>query len=169
MARREKTTTAHLVIPPPENEIPSGLLERFAQTAEAVAATTKKLEKAALVGAYLHDLSDADLQRAARYFAGQQFASNDMRTTNVGNSVLRDALREATGTSVETLRPRYVRLGDAGEVAEEAILEATRDQERTPTITLAEIQSLIERLSEMRGTKIKRELLATVLARATPL
>ncbi|HEY0379235.1 MAG TPA: hypothetical protein VGC87_20125 [Pyrinomonadaceae bacterium] len=63
-------------------ETASGLLEGFARTAERVAATTKKLEKAALVGAYLHELTDADLQRAARYFAGHQFAMNDARTTN---------------------------------------------------------------------------------------
>jgi DNA ligase-1 len=171
MTRREKAKAVHavVVVPPAENKIPFDLLERFAQTAEAVAATTKKLEKAALVGAYLHDLSDADLARAARYFAGQQFALHDMRTTNVGNSVLRDALSEATGISVEDLRPRYVRLGDAGEVADEAIREATRDQRREPTITLAETESLIERLSEMRGTKNKKALLATILARATAL
>ncbi|MBA3768862.1 MAG: ATP-dependent DNA ligase [Acidobacteria bacterium] len=159
-----------LITPSPDSPITvTGTLEHFAQTAEAVAATTKKLEKAALVGAYLHALSDADLQRAARYFAGQQFALNDMRTTNVGNSVLRDALSEATSVSVEDLRPRYVRLGDAGEVAFEAISEATRDHKGRPTLTLAEIQSLIEHLSEMRGTKNKKELLSTVLARATPL
>ncbi len=92
-------------------EAASGLLESFALTAEAVAATTKKLEKAALVGAYLDELTDEDLARAARYFAGHQFAMNDARTTNVGTGVLRDALAEATGLSVENLRPRYVRRG----------------------------------------------------------
>jgi DNA ligase-1 len=146
------------------------MLERFALTAEAVAATTKKLEKAALTGAYLHDLSDADLLRAARYFAGHQFALNDMRTTNVGNSVLRAALSEATGISVEDLRPRYVRLGDAGEVAEEAVREARKDNNAGgSTITLAETETLIERLSELRGTKNKQALLTEVLLRATPL
>lgn len=172
MARREKTTTARAAVaatPPTRNEIPVDLLERFAETAEAVAATTKKLEKAALVGAYLHDLSDTDLARAARYFAGQQFALNDMRTTNVGNSVLREALSDVTGISVEELRPRYVRLGDAGEVASEAMLEAPRNQQRRPTITLAETESLIERLSELRGTKNKKALLVNILERATPL
>ena len=149
--------------------VSGGMLESFARTAEAVAATTKKLEKAALVGAYLRDLGDADMARAARYFAGHQFALNDMRTTNVGNSVLRDALSEATGIDVENLRPRYVRLGDAGEVAEEAVREALHGAARLPTITLAETESLIERLSEMRGTKNKRELLTTILLRATPL
>ncbi len=97
----------------------SGLLESFARTAEQVAATTRKLEKAALVGAYLNELTDADLARAARYFAGHQFA-------------MRNALSEATSLSVENLRPRYVRLGDSGEVAFEAILE-TRGETATPS------------------------------------
>ena len=133
-----------------------------------VAATTKKLEKAAIVGAYLHELDDADLARAARYFAGHQFAMNDARTTNVGTSVLRAALSEATALAVENLRPRYVRLGDSGEVAYEAILEV-KGAELTPTITLAETESLIERLSQMKGTKNKKALLAGVLADATAL
>lgn len=114
-----------------------GLLESFALVAESLAATTKKLEKAALVGAYLHGLADADLQRAARYFAGHQFALNDARTTNVGTSVLREALGAAIGLDVENLRPRYVRLGDSGEVAFEAISE-TKGEGHEPTITLAE-------------------------------
>jgi DNA ligase 1 len=145
-----------------------GLLEGFAQTAESVAATTKKLEKAALLGAYLRGLDDADLSRAARYFAGHQFAMKDARTTNVGSGVLRDALSEATGIEVENLRPRYVRLGDAGEVAFEAVKEAGREYLQ-PLMTLAETESLVERLSEMRGTKNKKALLSAVLARATPL
>ncbi|MEJ7713832.1 MAG: hypothetical protein WKF84_29295 [Pyrinomonadaceae bacterium] len=89
-------------------------MEHFARTAEALAATTKKLEKSALLGAYFHDLTDDDLRRAARYFAGHQFAMSDARTTNVGSGVLRDALSEVTGLAVENLRPRYVRLGDFG-------------------------------------------------------
>jgi DNA ligase-1 len=143
-------------------------LERFALTAEAVAATTKKLEKAALVGAYLHELEEADLVRAARYFAGHQFAMNDARTTQVGTSMLREALSAATGLSVEDLRPRYVRLGDSGEVAYEAISEA-RPASITPTLTLSETESIIERLSQLKGTKNKRALLENVLARTTAL
>ena len=152
--------------PAPSRDV--AMLERFAQTAEAVAATTKKLEKVALLGAYFHELDDPDLQRAARYFAGHQFALNDARTMGVGTGVLRDALSEAVGISVEELRPRYVRLGDAGEVAYEAVQEAKRDS-KSPTITLAETESLIERLSETSGKKNKKALLATVLARVNAL
>src|SRR5688572_21353587 len=145
----------------------SGTLQAFAECAEAVAATTKKLQKAAILGAYLQTLSDADLTRAARYFAGHQFALSDSRTTNVGGSIISAALSEATGFSPEDLYPRYVRLGDPGDLAAEIVREA-RDN-LTPSITLAETESLITRLSETRGIKNKTALLTTVLHNATPL
>ena len=145
-----------------------GALQPFAETAERVGATTKKLEKAALLGAYLRELSDEDLARAARYFAGHQFALHDARTTNVGSSVLRDALSEATGIAVEELRPRYVRLGDSGEVAGEVIREV-KGSNSMPSVTLAETETFIARLSEMRGTKNKRAMLTEMLSRTTAL
>ena len=145
----------------------AGTLQAFAECAEAVAATTKKLEKAAILGDYLKTLSDADLLRAARYFAGHQFALNDARTTNVGGSIISAALSEATGFSPEDLYPRYVRLGDPGELAEEIVKEAR--QSFQATVTLAETESLITRLSETRGIKNKTALLTAILFRATPL
>jgi DNA ligase 1 len=145
----------------------AGTLQAFAECADAVAATTKKLEKAGILGRYLEALSDPDLSRAARYFAGHQFASTDARTTNVGGSIISAALSEATGFSLEDLYPRYVRLGDPGELAAEIVKEAKRSFQ--PTITLAETESLIARLSETRGIKNKTALLAAVLHRASPL
>ena len=142
-------------------------LQAFAECAEAVAGTTKKLEKAAILGSYLESLSDPDLTRAARYFAGHQFAMSDARTTNVGGSIISAALREATGFESDDLYARYVRLGDPGELAEEIVKESR--QFFNPTITLAETESLIARLSETRGIKNKTALLAAVLHRASPL
>jgi len=145
----------------------SGTLQAFAERAEAVAATTKKLEKAAILGAYLETLSDPDLTRAARYFAGHQFALADSRTTNVGGSIISAALSEATGFSPDDLYPRYVRLGDPGELAAEIVKEAKKAY--APSITLAETESLISRLSETRGINNKIALLTAVLQHATPL
>ena len=145
----------------------AGTLQAFAECAEAIAATTKKLEKAAILGGYLKTLSDPDLTRAARYFAGQQFTLNDARTTNVGGSIISAALSEATGFSGEELYPRYVRLGDPGDLAEEVVKESRKTFD--PTITLAETESLISRLSETRGIKNKTALLSAVLHRASPL
>ena len=143
-------------------------LQGFAGVADRVGATTKKLEKAALLGAYFGELGDEDLSLAARYFAGHVFPLYDARTTNVGDRMLRDAMSEVTGLEVENLRPRYVRLGDSGEVAYEAFAETKGEANTTPTLTLAATRALIERLSETRGTKNKKALLVEALARATP-
>jgi ATP-dependent DNA ligase len=143
-------------------------LKRFAEVAETIAATTKKLEKSALLGGYLAELNDSDLTRAARYFAGHQFALSDSRTTNVGGSIISTALSAATGFSIEELLPSYVRLGDAGEAAYEAVKKSKRVFQE-PSISLVETESLIARLSETRGTKNKTGLLATFLHRAVPL
>lgn len=143
-------------------------LQEFAETAESVSATTKKLQKAAILGAYLQPLNDPDLVRATRYFAGQQFAQNDSRTTNVGGSIISSALSEATGFGLEDLYPRYVKLGDPGELAAEII----RETKRTPVdpgLTLAEVESTITRLSETRGTRNKTAILSTALRYASPL
>ena len=161
------THSSHKDTAPTATDVNSGSLQRLAEVAEQVASTTKKLEKTALVGSYLKELSDLDLTRAARYFAGHQFAQNDARTTNVGGSIISTALSEATGLSFEQLGPIYVRLGDAGETAHEAINEAKRFH--GPSISLAETESIIMRLSETRGTKNKTALLTVVLSHATPL
>jgi len=145
----------------------AGTLQAFAECAEAVAATTKKLEKAAILGSYFESLSDVDLTRAARYFAGHQFASTDARTTNVGSSIISAALSEATGFSPEDLYPRYVRLGDPGDLAAEIIREVKHVSQ--PAITLAETESLITRLSETRGIRNKTALLTAVLRHAPAL
>src|SRR5258706_14111019 len=141
--------------------------ERFAETAEAVSATTKKLAKAALLGEYFQQLTDDDLARAARYFAGQQFALSDARTTNVGGSILGEALCTATGSSPESLGPRYARWGDGGDVAFEVFCEARPDN--PPSLTLAQTEELLARLSATRGKKAKTLLLTAALSRATPL
>lgn len=151
-----------------EGDSKSASFNGFAQAAEAIAATSRKLEKAALLGDYLRALADQDLARAVRYFAGQQFALSDARTTNVGTALLREALSEATGMEIEALRPRYVRLGDAGEVALEVINE-TRHERRTPDLTLADVEDLIIALSATRGAKNKRTMLAEVFRRTAAL
>ena len=147
--------------------LPFNSLEQFARTAEAVAATTKKLEKAALIGEYFAHLSDEDLARAARYFAGHQFAQSDARTTNVGGSILGAALVAATNVAPESLGRRYARWGDGGDVAFEIFCEAKPKNQ--PRLTLADTEKLLASLSSTRGKNAKTNLLTKVLTDATPL
>jgi DNA ligase 1 len=150
-----------------KQSLPPNALETFARTAEAVAATTKKLEKAALLGAYFEHLENDDLARAARYFAGQQFALSDARTTNVGGSILGEAIVLATGVNPDSLGPRYARWGDGGDVAFEVFVEARPDNQ--PSLSLAATEELLARLSTTSGKKAKTQVLTRVLSKATAL
>src|SRR2546423_9725104 len=146
--------------------LPPNYLESFAQIAEAVAATTKKLQKAKLLGDYFEQLPDEDLTRAARYFAGQQFAQSDMRTTNVGGRILAEAICLATGVDPAGLGPRHARWGDGGDVAFEVFSEAKPNN--IAALTLGDTDELLSRLSGTRGKKAKTEVLTRVLRKATP-
>ena len=147
--------------------LPLNSLEQFARTAEGVAATTKKLQKAAILGEYFQQLSDEDLARAARYFAGQQFAMSDARTTNVGGRIISEALIVATGLPADGLGIRYARWGDVGDVAFEMFSETKALNQ--PSLSLADTENLLARLSSTRGTKAKKDLLTKILTTATPL
>lgn len=146
--------------------IAANSLEQFARTAEKIAGTTKKLEKAALLGEYFQRLSDEDLARAARYFAGHLFAMHDARTTNVGGRILSEAMLAATGLPND-LGARYARWGDAGDVAFEMFSETMADN--APSLNLADTEALLARLSSTRGKNAKTDLLTQVLTKATPL
>jgi DNA ligase-1 len=86
----------------------------FARACAAIAATASKLEKIALVAAYLRDLSDADLQPATRFFTGNPFAHADERSLGLGGRTLVAAATAAWGVDRAALREAYRASGDLG-------------------------------------------------------
>lgn len=141
----------------------------FAQTAEQVGATTKRLEKAATLGAYFGALGDDDLMLAARWLGGYTFSLRDQRTTKVGGAALASAIMSASGANETHVRTRLVALGDAGDVAGEVFAQNPEIALRPATLLLADVAAFFETLAATPGTKRKAELVTTMLGRATPL
>ncbi|MEO7908591.1 MAG: ATP-dependent DNA ligase [Roseiflexaceae bacterium] len=137
----------------------------FAQLGEQLAATTKKLEKAALLKEYLAALSDADLALATRFLAGRPFALVDQRVLSVGWAVVRDAICAISGSTPDAFGELSTRMGEAGAAAEIAL---DGHAAPTPTLTLADVAALYSALAEARGPSQKRPLLIDVLRRTTP-
>jgi DNA ligase-1 len=90
--------------------------DRWTTVADAVSATTKRLQKLAALVDYLPTLSDDALAIAARFFSGIVFPRHDARTTQVGGSILWNALASLTGLSDEALAEAYGRHGDPGDM-----------------------------------------------------
>ncbi|MDQ4123622.1 MAG: ATP-dependent DNA ligase [Acidobacteriota bacterium] len=130
----------------------------FAETAERVGATTKRLEKASFLKDYFETLSDEDLILAARFFAGQAFSLADQRTTNIGGAMLFNAISAATGTDVEELRRLTVLSGDVGDTTVKIF-----QTENPANYTMRRIADFIEQIAETSGTKAKTALLIDFL------
>jgi DNA ligase 1 len=137
----------------------------FAQLGERLAATTKKLEKAALLKEYLAALADDDLALVTRFLAGRPCALSDERVLNVGWAVVRDAICAISGSTPDAFGELSTRMGEAGAAAEIAL-----EGHAAPaaTLTLADVAALYTALAEARGPSQKRPLLIAALRRTTP-
>jgi DNA ligase-1 len=136
----------------------------FAQTCEAVAATTKKLEKTALVAEYLRSLPEHSAVIAAIFLSGRPFAAYRETTLQVGGSMLWRTISELSGRSEQELSISYRQYGDAGAVAADALPPNPR-----PVLSLAEVQATFERIADARGPSSKAVLVRGLLLRAIPL
>jgi DNA ligase-1 len=144
----------------------SGRFADWVSTADAVRATTKKLEKLAVLGAYFQRLDDADLAVAARLFAGVPFPRTDERVLSVGWRALLDAVLARSGASGDDVDASYQRHADLGDVAAE-LTERSATPPAPPPLTLEDVALAFDRIAAARGVAPKGELLAALLARAT--
>jgi len=145
------------------------LSDRFSDwvsTADAVRATTKKLEKLARLGAYFTGLDDADLAIGARLFAGVPFPRTDERVLLVGWRALLDGVMARSGATGDDIEASYQAHADLGDVAAEVTTRSAMAP-TPPPLTLADVAESFDRIAATRGVAPKGELLEQLLARAT--
>jgi DNA ligase-1 len=137
-------------------------LQSWSLAAESIRATTKRLEKGAVLERYLASLDDVSLPIAARFFSGLVFPRHDMRTTQVGGSIAFGALEAITGGEGDALHDRYVALGDVGDLARALYEEHFPD--RAPSgRTLADVEASFAELAATSGSNAKRALFRAML------
>ena len=135
----------------------------FVQIANAVGATSKKLEKLRLVSEFLKSLRVADAAIAARCLSGRAFAAHDERTLGVGGTNLFRVIAKAAGQPGHNLGTAYRKHGDLGDMAEE-LLRSTNAQ---GDLALEDVARLFEDLASARGPSQKAGLLAGAFRRAS--
>jgi DNA ligase-1 len=131
---------------------------RWVDAADRIRATTKRLEKLAVLEAYLPTLHDDALPIAARFFSGIVFPRHDQRTTNVGGSILWSALAELTSASEEALAEAYTRHGDPGDMVGD-VLAGRPSAHQSLEWMAAQFASL----AAVRGTGMRRTIVRDTL------
>jgi DNA ligase 1 len=140
----------------------------FAQACDAIAATSKKLEKTALVASYLRELlrtaSLSEAAAAAIFLSGRPFPAHEEATLQVGGALLWRSISELSGKSEPELTEIYRRHGDAGSVAAEALPARPESG-----LALTELQQAFSGIATARGPAAKAALLRQLLEKAPPL
>jgi DNA ligase 1 len=137
---------------------------RFAQTCDAVAATTKKTEKIRLVTGLLQTLPIEDAARAAIFLTGRPFPRWEERVLGIGGALLARLIGELSGKGPEAMSGVYRKHGDLGDMAEEILA----GRSGAPGVSLGEVMSAFGELAAVRGQAEKTDLLRRLLARARP-
>ena len=133
----------------------------FADVGETIGATPAKLEKIGLLANYLRGLDQEQLPIATTYFTGRAFAQSDLRTLQVGGSIIYRAMMAASRLSDAEFRRMAHSHGDAGKTALEALDRHTKPE----PFALRQSRDFFDALHKVRGPVAKTELLRSRLAR----
>ena len=165
-------------------------MRKLAETCEAIAATTKKLQKVAIVGDYLKSQPVEEAAVGAVFLSGRPFPAWEETTLQVGGRLLWQVVRELADSSDEEMSAAYRRLGDLGAVAGEVLQQASKNppgsrpagpfdsaqgrltRAPVPTrdaLSAVEVQSYFRRIAESRGPVAKAARVRELLERVTPL
>src|SRR5207248_6810329 len=145
---------------PGTNPISASEFLSFAEVGEAIAARPAKLEKVRLVAQYLRKLDQERLAIATVYFTGRAFPQSDLRTLQVGGSIIYRALSAAAKLSDAEFRRIASSHGDAGKTAFEALAGRTNPE----PFTLVQSREFFQVLQRTRGPVGKTDLLQNRLA-----
>jgi DNA ligase 1 len=141
-------------------------MKLFSETCEAVAATSGKNEKLAIVADYLRSRPMPDAELSALYFSGRFFPAYDERTLQVGSASLWRALAETANSNEAKVALIYRKHGDLGAAAAEIL--ASRKPSGQP-LTLTMVAENFRGIAQSRGAAPKHAMLRDLLTRASAL
>src|SRR5271165_6059253 len=139
-------------------------MQRLATACEAIAATTKKLLKVAIVADYLKSRTIDEVAVSAVFLSGRAFPAWEEATLQIGGRSLWRIVAELSGKDESELTAAYRRHGDLGSVAGE-LLPVHAGQ----GLNVLEVASTFRQIAAARGATTKTAMGHDLIARATPL
>jgi DNA ligase-1 len=139
-------------------------MRKFAETCEAIAATTKKSQKIAIVAGFLKSRSTDEAAVSAVFLSGQAFRAWEETTLQVGGSLLWRVVAELSGRNEAALTAAYRQHGDLGAVAGEVL-----EERPGRGVGVLEVERTFREIAAARGPAAKIALARDLLARVTPL
>ena len=140
----------------------------LAPACEAIARTTKKLEKKQIVADYLCSRNVGEAAVSAVFLSGGPFPAYDETNLGVGGTQLWKAVRELSGKSEAAMTAAYRQHGDLGAAAYD-ILSLSNKQPARQAFSVLQVEQALRQIASTRGAAAKFKLVCGLLAQATPL
>jgi DNA ligase-1 len=137
----------------------------FAEIADQIAATTKRLQKTALLADYFKSIPIEEATFAAVFFSGRPFPMWEETTLQVGGRLLWQIVEELSGKDDAVLTAAYREHGDLGAVAGAVLSGAGRVRAPAPTW----VEKSFRDIAAARGPAAKAALVRTLLSEISPL
>ena len=139
-------------------------MRHLAFACEAIAGTTQKLQKIAIVADHLRSRTPQEAEISAVFLSGRPFPVWEETTLHVGGSLLWRLVAELAEKDDAALTAAYRRLGDLGAVAGELLPE--KDGQG---LSVLEVDAAFRQIAGARAASAKSARLRDLLTRATPL
>jgi DNA ligase-1 len=139
-------------------------MQKLALLCEAIAGTTKKLEKTALVAGYMREQGAEEAAISAVFLSGRAFPVWEERTLQVGGALLWKVLSQISGRSEPELHAEYRKFGDLGGVA-----GAVWPAKGLSQLSAEKVRQAFDQVAAARGPSQKGPVLTQLFTQATPL
>ncbi len=138
-------------------------MQKLAEACEWIVATTKKLEKIAIVAGYLKSRTPEEAAVSAIFLSGRAFPLWEETTLQVGGSLLWRIVGELAGKSEAELTAAYRQHGDLGAVAGEVLPATGRG------LNVIEVQERFRQIAAARGPAAKGVMVRELLSLSAPI
>lgn len=140
----------------------------LAPACEAIARTTKKLEKTQIVADYLRSRGADEAAISAVFLSGRPFPAYNETTLGIGGTQLWKVVQELSGKTGAAMTAAYRRHGDLGAAAYDVLSAAHQPSTRQP-LNVVLVEQAFRQIAATRGAAAKFKLVRNLLERATPL
>ena len=139
-------------------------MQKFAATCEAIAATTKKLVKTAIVAEYLRSVATEEAAVSCVFLSGSPFPAGEESTLQVGGRSLWQIVAELAGKEEGELTTAYRQYGDLGAAA-----AAVLPRRPSNGISLLAVEAAFRSIAQAKGPSAKGAIVRDLLSPCTPL
>ncbi len=147
-----------------KSALPPVAFRHLATACDAAKATASKLQKTALLAAYLRTLGSPDVGMAARFLAAQPFAPSTSKALHLGGAIVVEAVRQIASLERHSLNQAFREHGEIGEAISAMWVDPPMEAE---PLLLGEVQAAFDSIQDTGVQEAKRQHLVALLRRCT--